>query len=216
MEFVVHERGSAVQRFPLDEGETFVGRGEENRVVLSAAKISGEHLVLRRSGDTLMLEDLESTNGTFVNGRRSAGRIEVFRGDRIYLGDYVAWVEGGLASRDISDEAHTVSEDALLMASRPPPGLKGAPRAFLEEGEAYRLRRRYVKTSPRPPVRRARLLWTTPGVAPMRPNSCIWPPILRRMRSMRIGRRSRCARERVPSCSTRTGGGLAGASLEEG
>lgn len=140
MDFVVHQRGLSDTRFSLADGANSVGRADENLVVLGATKISGEHLVLTRRGDALTLEDLGSTNGTFLNGRRTGGVVEVFSGDRIYLGDYVAWVEGALRTRPESGEVtRQEGEDDLLMVSSPLPAVAGAPHAFIQHGEEYRL-----------------------------------------------------------------------------
>lgn len=138
MELVVHQRGASAIRSPLGEGETSVGRASENEVVLAAAKVSGEHLVLTRRGAALTVEDLDSTNGTFLNGRRIDGEAEVFEGDRIYLGDYVAWVEGGVRAR--SEGARLAFEDRgdeLLMVSSPPPAVAGAPDAFAKFDDRF-------------------------------------------------------------------------------
>ncbi len=50
--------------------------------------VSRLHAVIRRSGDNLFLIDLESTNGTFINGERiTAGTLQQLRdGDTISLG----------------------------------------------------------------------------------------------------------------------------------
>ena len=48
-----------------------VGRSSENDVVISeAAMVSGRHLEIRKEGDAWRIADLNSTNGTFVNGER--------------------------------------------------------------------------------------------------------------------------------------------------
>ena len=141
MELVVHERGAPATRFPLPEGATLVGRGEENGIVLTAAKVSGEHLVLKRRGATIVVEDLGSTNGTFMNGRRIHEETEVFGGDRLYLGDYVAWIEGELQPRPSpSGPMLESSEDELLMASSPIPVLAGTPDVFAQFGPSFRAR----------------------------------------------------------------------------
>jgi soluble lytic murein transglycosylase-like protein len=55
-----------------------VGRSSENDVVISeAAMVSGRHLEIRKEGDAWRIADLNSTNGTFVNGERvTEARLE--------------------------------------------------------------------------------------------------------------------------------------------
>ncbi len=91
---VVHEKGGRTQRFNF-EGDLFtVGREEDNDLVLDRANISKHHLRFRRSDGTIEVVDLESTNGTYVNGRRVEKPRGVRRPDRVYVGDYILMLEG--------------------------------------------------------------------------------------------------------------------------
>ncbi|NQU11416.1 FHA domain-containing protein [bacterium] len=45
-----------------------IGRSEDNAVCIPDSTVSGHHAVLRRQAEGYDLEDLESTNGTYVNG----------------------------------------------------------------------------------------------------------------------------------------------------
>ncbi len=60
-------------RYPLEAEVTLVGRNSENDIVIAgpdSAVVSGRHLEIRSSGNRYILRDLDSTNGTFVDGRR--------------------------------------------------------------------------------------------------------------------------------------------------
>jgi len=58
-------------RHPLRDDITRVGRSSENEVVISdAAMVSARHLEIRKEGDAYRLADLNSTNGTYLNGQR--------------------------------------------------------------------------------------------------------------------------------------------------
>jgi hypothetical protein len=77
------ERGRE-QRLPMTGEVLSFGRGLENDVVLDSLTVSREHARLDRA-DGLVIEDLGSRNGTFVNGQR-VQRARVGPGDRIRLG----------------------------------------------------------------------------------------------------------------------------------
>ena len=47
-----------------------IGRAETNGVVISNDLLSGEHLELRKTGEIWQIVDLDSTNGTFIDGER--------------------------------------------------------------------------------------------------------------------------------------------------
>jgi predicted component of type VI protein secretion system len=74
------------KRFALTAETTRIGRVSGNDVVLDAPSISSGHAVITREADGFRLRDIESTNGTRVNGHRVTDAI-LFRDDEIILGD---------------------------------------------------------------------------------------------------------------------------------
>jgi len=79
--------------FPLVPGENLIGRSPAAGVTLLDEEVSRIHssLLLEAEGreDRLTLEDMGSTNGTFVNGQSLEGRRQVFAGDRFAIGGHV-------------------------------------------------------------------------------------------------------------------------------
>jgi ABC transport system ATP-binding/permease protein len=70
----------------LPPGEHSIGRAEDCRIVVDDMRVSRQHAVLRSSAGTWSLEDLGSTCGTFLDGRRTeriaiSGPVEVLLGD---------------------------------------------------------------------------------------------------------------------------------------
>jgi hypothetical protein len=65
--------------------EVAIGRQDADLVV-EDPEVSRRHAVLRRSGGSVVVEDLDSTNGTFVNGERIRGPIKVGPGDQVRVG----------------------------------------------------------------------------------------------------------------------------------
>ena len=58
------------QVFELDEDVINLGRDITNHIVINDREVSRHHLRLMRGNDGYTIEDLGSTNGTFVNGKR--------------------------------------------------------------------------------------------------------------------------------------------------
>ena len=54
--------------YPLDGGEFSVGRNPSNRLAVSDPSLSRQHCVIAKQGDQFQIRDLDSRNGTFVNG----------------------------------------------------------------------------------------------------------------------------------------------------
>ncbi len=72
--------------FPISgDREVFIGRSNELEVVLVEDMVSRKHARVSLSGDALIIEDLGSTNGTFVNGEKIK-RARLKEGDRVLIG----------------------------------------------------------------------------------------------------------------------------------
>lgn len=74
------------REFTLDPGENVIGRDPAARVYLNHASISRRHARISVTPHQVVLEDLNSRNGTFVDGRRVEGPLEVRDGALIGLG----------------------------------------------------------------------------------------------------------------------------------
>ncbi|HTZ72183.1 MAG TPA: FHA domain-containing protein [Acetobacteraceae bacterium] len=79
-----------------------IGRTEGNSLRLPAADVSRTHCQLVRQGDAVAITDLDSTNGTEVDGRRIAGTVKLADGAVIRLGPFVLTF---LAPEEPADES---------------------------------------------------------------------------------------------------------------
>ena len=71
-------------------GETItIGRAVQNDVVITSKRVSREHARVRREGWRVLLEDLNSTNGVFLNDERVLAPAALHDGDRVKIGDVV-------------------------------------------------------------------------------------------------------------------------------
>lgn len=66
-----------------------IGRAVENDVVVTSKRVSREHARVHREGWRVMLEDLDSTNGTYLNDERLLSPTELRDQDRVAIGDVV-------------------------------------------------------------------------------------------------------------------------------
>lgn len=87
---LVHLSG---QRYTLRMGKTTVGRSPENDLYLDDSQISRHHAEIVWDGARCLITDLNSRNGTFVNGRRLMPHLpELLRpGDRVSFGTASVW-----------------------------------------------------------------------------------------------------------------------------
>jgi len=75
-----------LQEFDLPPGETLIGRGPDCRITLVDPLVSRHHSKVRIDGTKATIEDLESRNGSRVNGRLIRGSHVLKDGDRIRIG----------------------------------------------------------------------------------------------------------------------------------
>jgi hypothetical protein len=73
------------QKVEIGEQDVTVGRASDNTFPINDPTISQHHCVIRRREQAFVLSDMESTNGTFVNGA-AVTETEVKMGDQVRLG----------------------------------------------------------------------------------------------------------------------------------
>lgn len=71
-----------------------IGRAKENHIVLDSPLVSAFHAVLIQEDGIFYLEDLNSTNGTFVQGRSISARTPVHESDSIVIGNHLLLFDG--------------------------------------------------------------------------------------------------------------------------
>lgn len=84
---IISRDGVVEQEIPLSRERMTIGRRSRNDIVLSHPAVSGEHAVITTILDESFLEDLRSTNGTFVNGQR-VGKHFLQHQDMIKIAKY--------------------------------------------------------------------------------------------------------------------------------
>lgn len=83
---VVHGGPGVGRSFQLNVGDTRVGRSAENDIVLEDPEVSKQHVLIREQGGRFTIQDVGSTNGTFVNGQRLYSVQMLYDGDQVQLG----------------------------------------------------------------------------------------------------------------------------------
>jgi pSer/pThr/pTyr-binding forkhead associated (FHA) protein len=115
---IAHLPDGSTREFRLDQGRVTIGRRADNDVCLPFPAVSAEHAAVVTVGADSFLEDLDSTNGTLVNGERitkhflrDGDRIDVGRLELVYVagdearGDSPS--ERGLAGAGVHDASAT-------------------------------------------------------------------------------------------------------------
>lgn len=82
---ILHQPGSDSKTFDIGD-ELIIGRGDKCHVVLTDTYSSQIHARVFQKGGQVFIEDMGSTNGTFLNRRKVTSPIAVARGDKARIG----------------------------------------------------------------------------------------------------------------------------------
>jgi hypothetical protein len=90
------------QIYDLNKGIITIGRDITNDIVINDPEVSRHHCRLTQGGGGYTIEDLGSTNGTFVNGQRLTGARPLSHGDMLGLGETVTLAYESAAVDDVA------------------------------------------------------------------------------------------------------------------
>jgi predicted component of type VI protein secretion system len=93
MRLLIQSGTEAGQAFELDRDVTIIGRGTDTDIVLTDTAVSRHHCQILREANAFIVQDMESKNGTIVNGEPITGAHHMQEGDLITVGDTTFLVE---------------------------------------------------------------------------------------------------------------------------
>ena len=126
----------------LDQEEIFIGRDLNNDIVINNPEVSRRHCRLLLQGLNYVVEDLGSTNGTFVNGQRLSGPHILYPGEVMTLGETITLVyestqphsDATIVSGQIEDPGATMQAQPMYeepaQAAPPPQPVPETPDAY--------------------------------------------------------------------------------------
>lgn len=115
---IVSIDGVVIREVQVTKDRTSVGRRPYNDVVIDNLAVSGEHAVLQMSGNEVYLEDLNSTNGTFVNGKAVKKQL-LNDSDMVEIGKYKIKYVNEASSGAVDKALMSLSRPAALSATSP-------------------------------------------------------------------------------------------------
>ena len=127
----IREKGAPLRSISIDKREVAIGRLPDNDVVLLKGRVSKNHARIVLVGDLITLTDLNSLNGTLVNGKKISDATVIQATDTIRIGDFdlslaepaaVAAPMGpklsaGPASPPAAPDGATILDDSLARAA---------------------------------------------------------------------------------------------------
>lgn len=112
---IVSIDGVVIKEVQLTKDRTTLGRRPYNDIVIDNLAVSGEHAVMQMSGADVFLEDLNSTNGTYVNGK-AIKKQQLQNGDTVEIGKYkIKFVHDGAS--DSYEKTMVINSGAVVHAA---------------------------------------------------------------------------------------------------
>jgi len=106
------------QSFPLTDGEHIAGRDAECSLVIDGTTVSRQHARITVASGAATIEDLDSTNGTHVNGTRISAPTRLAPGDEFALGSEVLRVRRR-SSSELTVKVDSDSEPSGRLRKKP-------------------------------------------------------------------------------------------------
>jgi pSer/pThr/pTyr-binding forkhead associated (FHA) protein len=136
-QFVMRSGPTPGVTFPLEGDQLTIGRDASNGVAINDAEVSRKHSRLSFQGGKYVLEDLGSTNGTFINGQRLSGPAVLKPGDVVSLGEQIVLMYDSVNL----DPGATMASPRKAARVDPPraaqPVMASAPPAYAPQPPVY-------------------------------------------------------------------------------
>jgi pSer/pThr/pTyr-binding forkhead associated (FHA) protein len=113
--------------FDLSADTISIGRESTNDIVIQDSEISRNHARITRRGAGFLLEDLGSTNGTFINRQQVSSPRALVPGDEVGFGENVLLVYEGEGAAATVAAPSARGRNATRQATPPPPPPAAAP-----------------------------------------------------------------------------------------
>ena len=148
-QLVIRSGPAAGKVFPLDMPEMIMGRDPAVQISISSPEISRRHARIYLQGQSYVVEDMGSLNGTTVNNQRLAAPAVLRPGDVIGLGDQVSLVfEAAGTAATVASPGRQAAPPPTTPSQPPAP----PPPAYAPQTPAYTPPPAYANQPPPPYV----------------------------------------------------------------
>lgn len=107
------------KHFQIGREKILIGRSQDNDVVLDSPNVSRKHAAVDKGSGRFYLQDLKSTNGTFLNSERIVERVRLKPGDVISLGSFSLIFDGsGLREESANQQLEIQARELVKMYGR--------------------------------------------------------------------------------------------------
>jgi len=126
-QFVMRSGPTTGKIYPLEAPEIIIGRDASNGVAINDAEISRKHAKLSLHGSAYVIQDLGSTNGSFVNGQRITGTQVLNPGDTVSFGENIVLMYEAAQDPNATVISSAQAPKTVAPVRRPVPAPAPAP-----------------------------------------------------------------------------------------
>lgn len=132
---VLSLNGDVISEIDLDKEATTIGRKAVNDIQIDNLAVSGSHAKVLKLGNDCFLEDLQSTNGTYVNGDPVTKHV-LKHGDQIKIGKHELVYQNEAAAAAATDDDEDFEKTMILKPFVPEAEKPQAPKAEAPAAQA--------------------------------------------------------------------------------
>lgn len=107
------EPTAIAEQIVLSQGSTTIGRAQSNDIVLSSKLVSSHHAKIMTFGNSAYIQDLDSTNGIYVNGKPKQYQV-LHQGDSVHIGNYHFIITGFEPRPRVRAASHPPRDNRLI------------------------------------------------------------------------------------------------------
>lgn len=115
----IYFNGALKHSIPIQSDVISIGRASDNDVVIDNMGVSSHHAIISKKNNLFFIEDLNSTNGTFLNSQKISSQHKINQQDSVIIGKHTLkfsdWHQSTGASSTVSIRE---SNDATVMMSK--------------------------------------------------------------------------------------------------
>jgi hypothetical protein len=126
-QFVMRSGPNPGKIYPLEALEIIIGRDTSDGITINDAEVSRKHAKLSLHGSTFMIQDLGSTNGTFINGLRLTSTQVLNPGDTVSFGENIVLIYEAAYDPNATVIASAQASKTVAPVDKPAPAPIPAP-----------------------------------------------------------------------------------------
>lgn len=118
----VYFNGVLKHSLPVQSNMITIGRAPDNEVVIDNMGVSNHHAIISKKDGQFLIEDLNSTNGTFLNSQKILSRQRINQQDSVIIGKHTLkfseWGQSQGSTTAASNPVKDIADETVIMTNK--------------------------------------------------------------------------------------------------